>query len=214
MKICQRCNLSFDDDNSFCSKCGSQLTALIETMFCPYCGKKVESDMDFCPYCGKNLCNGTPFNNVLPSSVNVQHTKSNNTTIPSPSLNLNNFFTFIKNTSFIKWAIIIFMYVIFLFTYAMTEGAIRTYSMGGGSYGYLTTDSFLLSLLVLALIFVSTWYIVNKLHPKAAKILKFILLYVVAVRVILKLFGVTYGVMIALILVLVSAYYSKRKNED
>ena len=106
------------------------------------------------------------------------------------------------------------MYFIVLVTYTMTEGAMRTYSTGGGSTGYLTTDTFLLCLLVFALIFVSTWYIVGKLHPKAAKILKFILLYVVAVRVILKLFGVTYGVMIALILVLVSAYYSKRKNED
>ncbi len=176
--------------------------------------------MDFCPYCGKDLHTGTSYTNAPSSNVNSQdsyHTHNSNTRVSAnllSSFNLNNCITFIKNNPYIKWAIIVFMYVIFIITYTMTEGAIRTYSSGGGRYGYLTTDAFVFSLLVFALIFVAIWYIVNKLHPKAAKILKYILLYIVAVRVVFMLFGLTYGVMIALIFVLVSVYYSKMTKDD
>ena len=61
MKICQKCNVFYDDEFVFCPKCASSLTTKIESMFCPYCGKKVESDVDFCPYCGKNLNTDTSY---------------------------------------------------------------------------------------------------------------------------------------------------------
>ncbi len=219
MKICQKCNLSYDDDNAFCSKCGLPLTAKIETLFCPYCGKKLESDMEFCPYCGKNLRVGTSYTNIPSSNVNKQdsyHAPNNtyfNTNFLS-SFDLNTFLSFIKNTPFIKWTIIVFMYVVVLITYTMTEGLLRSYTIGIGSTAYQTPDSFVLSLLVLALIFLVSWFIVNKLHVKAAKILKYIILYGIVIRVVFKLFGLTYGVMISLVYFLVAAYYTKRVNES
>ena len=216
MKICQRCNLSYDDDNSFCSKCGLPLTTKVETMFCPYCGKKLESDMEFCPYCGKNLRAGTSYSNTPSSNINKldsYHTPNNtyfNTRLLS-SFDFNTCLSFIKNTSFIKWAIIVFMYVVVLITYIMTEGLLRSNT---GSAAYLTPGSFVLSLLVFVLIFGASWFIVNKLHSKAAKILKYIILYGIVIRVVFKLFGLTYGVMISLIYFLVVAYYSKRVKEN
>ena len=216
MKICQKCNLSYDDDNAFCSKCGLPLTTKTETMFCPYCGKKLESDMEFCPYCGKNLRVGTSYTNIPSSNVNKQdsyHAPNNtyfNTNLLS-SFDLNTFLSFIKNTPFIKWTIIVFMYVVVLITYIMTEGLLRSNT---GSGAYLTLGSFVLSLLVFVLIFGASWFIVNKLHSKAAKILKYIILYGIVIRVVFKLFGLTYGVMISLIYFLVVAYYTKRVKES
>ena len=212
MKICQKCNVSYDDDFAFCPKCGSSLAAKIETMFCPYCGKKVESDVDFCPYCGKKLKTDLSYTNAPATNSNSQHSDSSQNnkihfdTNLLPTFNLNNCLTYIKNTPFIKWAIIVAIYVIDLITYTFTEGLMRTYNNFSGG-------SVFLCLLVFALIFAASWFIVNKLHTKAAKILKFILLYIIALRVILRLFGVTYGVMIALISFLAMAYYSKRNKE-
>ncbi len=227
MKICQKCDLSYEDDNSFCPKCGSPLTAYVETMFCPYCGKNVKSDMDFCPYCGKNLHVGTSYTNAPSSNVNLQDNysvKDNNThvnTNPSPSFDFNNCFAFIKDTPFIRRAIIGVIYVIDLILVICTEGVTRTYTenikrinLGLPLKDNLTTGSYFLILLIVTLILAGSWFILNKLSPKAAKILKFCILNVIVVRIIFTLFGLTYGIIVFLIYVLAYAYYSKKKKED
>ncbi len=232
MKICQKCNLSYEDDNSFCPKCGSPLTAFVETMFCPYCGKRVESDMEFCPYCGKNLhtntsYTNTSYTNVPPSNVNSQDScqvPNNNTRVntnPLPSFDFNNCLTFIKDTPFIRRAIITVIYVIDFISIICTEGVTRTYTenikrinLGLPLKDNLTTGSYFLILLIMTLILAGSWFILNKLNPKAARILKFCILNVIFVRVVFTLFGLTYGVMILLMYVLAYAYYSKKKKED
>lgn len=67
MKVCSKCNIEYDDEFMFCYKCGEKLQqkvevveeviekSNIEQIFCPYCGKKVDSDSDFCGFCGKTL---------------------------------------------------------------------------------------------------------------------------------------------------------------
>ena len=69
MKVCSKCNIEYDDEFMFCYKCGEKLQqkveveeeeeeiekSNIEQVFCPYCGKKVDSDSDYCVFCGKIL---------------------------------------------------------------------------------------------------------------------------------------------------------------
>ena len=52
MKICQHCQLDFDNKYQFCDKCGGKLKEKIDKLFCPYCGNKIETEGEFCPYCG------------------------------------------------------------------------------------------------------------------------------------------------------------------
>ena len=55
MKFCQKCQLEMDDKYKFCYQCGGKLQEKIETVFCPYCGEKVETEGEFCPFCGKSF---------------------------------------------------------------------------------------------------------------------------------------------------------------
>lgn len=227
MKICQRCNLSYEDDFSFCSKCGSPLTVIIETMFCPYCGKRVENCVDFCPYCGKSLHRDTSYksyNNAMFSEANSQYNYSPQQS--SPQVNTNSSSTFnsgkllssIKNTPFIKWSIIVFLFVIDLMTAVFTDVITRTYTMdvrriglGLQPKGNVSGEKVLTYLLGFGLIFLISWFIINKLHPKAAKILWYILLYVVIARVVFLFMGPIYGAII-FICFFAWEYYSKKKN--
>lgn len=227
MKICQKCNVSYDDDFAFCPKCGSSLATKIETMFCPYCGKKVESDVDFCPYCGKNLNTDLSYTNAPASNANSQHSDNSQNnkihfdTSLLPTFDLSKGLNYTRNTPFIKWTIIVVIYVIALITGIFTEGLVRTFSMnakysalGLPTKGNITGGAVFLCLFVFTLIFAASWFILNKLHTKAAKILKYIILYCVVMRVLFMLFGGTYFVMIVLVSFLVMAYYSKKKQDD
>ena len=55
MKFCPNCHIECEDKFSFCNQCGSKLQEIIELVFCPFCGNKMETEGDFCPYCGNSL---------------------------------------------------------------------------------------------------------------------------------------------------------------
>lgn len=55
MKTCVNCQLEFDDKYLFCDKCGGKLQEIIDMVFCPYCGNKIETAGEYCPYCGNLL---------------------------------------------------------------------------------------------------------------------------------------------------------------
>ena len=55
MKFCPNCHIECEDKFSFCNQCGSKLQEIIELVFCPFCGNKIETEGDFCPYCGNSL---------------------------------------------------------------------------------------------------------------------------------------------------------------
>lgn len=57
MKICQRCNTVYEDEFSFCQKCGFELEKIVEKQFCVHCGKEFQSEGSFCPYCGHSIAN-------------------------------------------------------------------------------------------------------------------------------------------------------------
>lgn len=57
MKFCPNCHIECEDKFSFCNQCGSKLQEIIELVFCPFCGNKMETEGDFCPYCGNSLPN-------------------------------------------------------------------------------------------------------------------------------------------------------------
>ncbi len=60
MKICTKCQLEFDDKYAFCDKCGGKLQEIIDMVFCPYCGNKIETSGEYCPFCGKLLVDAEP----------------------------------------------------------------------------------------------------------------------------------------------------------
>ncbi len=56
MKICPKCQLEYDDEFAFCSKCGVPLVVEHQEYFCPTCGKSLgEKFESFCPYCGQSF---------------------------------------------------------------------------------------------------------------------------------------------------------------
>lgn len=79
MKLCRKCNVSYDDPElRFCSKCG---TTLEEVNICPKCNTENELDFVFCVKCGTKL-NGssariTASNHVLSPSPTVTPIKMN-----------------------------------------------------------------------------------------------------------------------------------------
>ncbi len=54
MKICEKCNIKYEDDQNFCSFCGSRTQQFVEQKNCA-CGNVVEADANFCNFCGRNL---------------------------------------------------------------------------------------------------------------------------------------------------------------
>lgn len=60
MKTCVNCQLEFDDKYLFCDKCGGKLQEIIDMVFCPYCGNKIETSGEYCPFCGKLLVDAEP----------------------------------------------------------------------------------------------------------------------------------------------------------
>lgn len=60
MKLCNSCQLEFDDKYLFCSKCGGKLQDKNDKVFCPYCGNKIETDGEYCPFCGELLIDAEP----------------------------------------------------------------------------------------------------------------------------------------------------------
>ena len=52
MKKCLNCNLEFDDNSTFCPKCGQKL---VSKNVCPKCGKPIEPSDAFCRHCGAKL---------------------------------------------------------------------------------------------------------------------------------------------------------------
>ena len=224
MKICQSCNLSFENDFSFCSKCGSPLADIIENRFCPYCGKKVENGVLYCPYCGKSLHMDKSYNSSSFSKVNTQFNYSpqqsgiqvNNNF--SSTLNSGKLLSSIKNTPFIKWTIIIIIFVINIITAIFSDVIARTYTMdvrriglGLQPKGSVTGEKVLAYLLGFGLIFLISWFIINILHPKAAKVLWYVILYVVITRIVFLFMGPIYGALI-FICFFAWEYYAKKKN--
>ncbi len=54
MKICNKCKAEYEDELSFCPKCGIPLEIKIEEILCSSCGKSLGKEAPlFCPYCGK-----------------------------------------------------------------------------------------------------------------------------------------------------------------
>ena len=52
MKTCPKCYEQYEDDVSFCKKCG---TALVDSLKCPNCGASIEPQDSFCGKCGQKL---------------------------------------------------------------------------------------------------------------------------------------------------------------
>lgn len=81
MKVCQNCKLEYEDEVSFCGRCGMALVREEKNLFCPYCGKKLSGEYAFCPYCGKNLQNtcSQDFQNteIIPQSGSLIESRAN-----------------------------------------------------------------------------------------------------------------------------------------
>lgn len=54
MKICEKCNIKYEDDQNFCSFCGTATKEFQKQRICS-CGAMIEADAKFCNFCGKNL---------------------------------------------------------------------------------------------------------------------------------------------------------------
>lgn len=52
MKLCPKCEATYDDEVVFCRKCG---TKLVDHNVCPYCGKRISTEDTFCGACGHRL---------------------------------------------------------------------------------------------------------------------------------------------------------------
>ena len=52
MKLCPKCEATYDDEVVFCRKCG---TKLVDHNVCPYCGKPISTEDVFCGACGHRL---------------------------------------------------------------------------------------------------------------------------------------------------------------
>ena len=74
MKICQHCQLDFDDKYQFCDKCGGKLQEKIDIAFCLYCGNKIETEGKYCPFCGEILVDAEPVD-VAQSSIDFENDK-------------------------------------------------------------------------------------------------------------------------------------------
>ncbi len=74
MKVCQHCQLYFDDKYQFCDKCGGKLQEKIDMVFCPYCGNKVETKGKYCPFCGEILVDAEPVH-VAQSPIGFENDK-------------------------------------------------------------------------------------------------------------------------------------------
>ena len=67
MKVCPNCNAEYEDEMSFCFRCGEKLHQKVEhietvveqddigQVYCPYCGHKIDEDADFCSFCGGDI---------------------------------------------------------------------------------------------------------------------------------------------------------------
>lgn len=53
MRICDKCQLEYDDKFTYCQKCGNKLNVKEEKKICSNCGKEIETDGEFCPFCGE-----------------------------------------------------------------------------------------------------------------------------------------------------------------
>lgn len=52
MKLCPKCEATYDNEVVFCRKCG---TKLVDHNVCPYCGKPISTEDVFCGACGHRL---------------------------------------------------------------------------------------------------------------------------------------------------------------
>lgn len=94
-----------EDNFKFCYQCGGKLQEKIETVFCPYCGEKVETEGEFCPFCGKAL------NEEIDSKqVDVEKVESKN-----------------KDLTEIKQSLIAFLYLCGLVIWFFMYRSVRTY---------------------------------------------------------------------------------------
>ena len=85
MKICPKCQLEYDDEFAFCSKCGVPLIVKPQEYFCPTCGKSLGEKFDsFCPYCGQSFEN----NSHTSSTSNDTSNASTTTTITNYNLDV------------------------------------------------------------------------------------------------------------------------------
>lgn len=71
MKKCINCGAEGDDGASFCTKCGGQMEAVQNLLFCPNCGTKFADDSKFCSNCGFQR---NPSNN---RSINISNYQGN-----------------------------------------------------------------------------------------------------------------------------------------
>ncbi|MBR6766181.1 MAG: hypothetical protein IKM06_06825, partial [Clostridia bacterium] len=55
MKLCEKCNKTYGDDQNFCYFCGSQLITCNETGKKCKCGRFSPADSRFCVFCGEDL---------------------------------------------------------------------------------------------------------------------------------------------------------------
>lgn len=51
---CPSCNAELDDDDKFCSQCGTSIVAT-KPLFCSECGAKLKSGVKFCSSCGQKV---------------------------------------------------------------------------------------------------------------------------------------------------------------
>lgn len=95
VKYCPKCNLQYEDKFAFCHHCGSELHKKIEQIFCPYCGKRIETDGEFCPYCGNLLFDTVPVKDIknaasstlVEKPVNIHRQENVNKTV-LPEVNI------------------------------------------------------------------------------------------------------------------------------
>ena len=50
--VCPNCNYQTDNDERFCWKCGTQLVAVRQTIYCSFCGAALKPYAEFCSQCG------------------------------------------------------------------------------------------------------------------------------------------------------------------
>ena len=50
--VCPKCNYHTENDERFCWKCGTQLVAVKQTIFCSFCGAALKPYAEFCSQCG------------------------------------------------------------------------------------------------------------------------------------------------------------------